>query len=522
MKAGSPEFQGVLSWVPVDESQIIPLNIVVDGIVALLNRLLLGLFELIGDLFATGLKELLFFPSPYDLTGPNQAFAYNLKFALVLLPVIVVIGAVSMPFANRKKAATWRQLWRIIEVVVFLALARPALHVVLVLVNTTGEYVFPSSYNLSFAGEGILNSLGAIGVTGIALVIGGYILSGISVLGILLLFFILFLREFIFNLVYQGFPILIVAWYLDWGPFKISNGLARTVFRVAGYLVLVGPLIALALQVGAVFGGGVWPPAGQPPADPETTVDFWRQFAGWFMGIALACVFGVKAATLGGVPMAQFGASTGGRTSKKIDSKQDSLPVNGESHQSSLQNQARDTLREIEHRAPYSGTLSHRVSNAKDSMKEKWNVVSDRNESVKFAARHLRATGKSLGPKANRAAVDTYSGGKYALSHLNESPVDWARASGERFRRNPLVSNERRAQWLVNQQPSKSMQQQNLGEAMGWPEGKTQAVVDSLKGDGTIEVYKTSRGTILMSPAVSGRTPSSASRRGTDRIPREK
>lgn len=479
--------------------QVVPLSIVVDGILNFLNMLLQGIFDFIGDMFSAGLRELLFFESPFDLTGPNEAFQYNLRFALVLLPIVAVIGMLSMPFANRTKAATWRQVWRLIEVIIFIALARPALHVTLILVNATGEYVFPRSYDLSFAGEGILSSMSAIGVTGLALVIGGYVLSGISFLAILFLFFVLFLREFIFNLVYQGFPILIVAWYLDWGPFRTANHIAVVVFRLAGYLVLVGPLIALALQVGVVFGGGSWPPDGQPPADPETTVDFWRQFAGWFMGIALASAFGLKAAMMGGVPMSQLGVAGTSSKGTSPDSRQMTGSTNDESTRISIRSQTRDTIRAADYNAPYSGTVSDRISNVKDSVSAKWNEITDRNDSFGESARSLDITGKAIKPKAGRIAAETVAAGKYSATHLHESPVDWARAGSEHYRNNPIVSNERRARWLIDQQSSRSMQEDDIADRMGWSESKTQEVMSSLESSGHVEIYETGRGNIVMS-----------------------
>lgn len=480
-------------------TRVQPLGIVVDGIVNFLNLLLQGILEFIGDMFATGVRELLFFESPYELVGPNQAFAYNLRFALALLPIVVVIGALSMPFANRRKAVTWRQVWRVIEVLIFIALARPALHVALVLVNVTGEYVFPTSYDLSFAGEGLLNSLSALGVTGIALVIGGYVLSGISFLGILFLFFVLFLREFIFHLVYQGFPILIVGWYLDWGPFRIVNHIAVVVFRLAGYLVLVGPLIALALQVGVVFGGGSWPPDGQAPSDPETTVEFWRQFAGWFMGIALASAFGLKAAMLGGVPVSQISAARDRSKSTSANRSRSPDPTGERPDRGSIRGQARDVARLADRRAPYSGTLSDRLATTRASMAESWNQVTDRDDVAGEVARNLGSTGKTLGPIARRTTADAYAGSKYAATHLHESPAGWARAGVERYRNDPLVSNERRAMWLVEREPTRSLTQDQITERTGWSEAKTQRVLGSLEESGHVEVYDIGRGTIVMS-----------------------
>lgn len=479
--------------------RLVVLGIVVDGIINFLNLLLQGIFDFIGDMFATGVEEMLFFESPYELTGPNEAFLYNLNFAFVLLPIVVVIGMLSMPFANRTKAATWRQVWRIIEVIIFIAIARPALHVALILVNATGEYVFPRSYDLSFAGEGLLNSMSSIGVTGLALVIGGYVLSGISFLAILFLFFMLFLREFIFHLVYQGFPILIVAWYLDWGPFRTANHIAVVVFRLAGYLVLVGPLIALALQVGVVFGGGTWPPDGKPPADPETTVDFWRQFAGWFMGIALASAFGLKAAMMGGVPMGQLGSARSATRGKSADSQRETAASSGEYTRGSIAGQTRDTIRAVDRRAPYTGTMSDRISNVKGSMATKWKEISDRDDALGDAIRGVETTGKWMKPKAERISADGLMGGKYAVTHVHESPTDWARAGADHYRNFPLVSNERRAKWLIDQQPTRSMSEGEIAGRMGWSKGKTREVTSALESSGRAEVYETSRGNIVMS-----------------------
>lgn len=484
---------------------LVPLGLVDDGIVALLNKLLLGLFDLIGSLFTTGIRSILFFESPYLMTGPNEAFAYNLRFALVLLPIVVAIGLFSMPFANRQKAALWRQAWRVIQVLVFVALVRPVLHVVLMLVNLTGEYVYPNAYDLTFAGQSLLDSLAAVGVTGIALLVGGYILSGISVLGILFLFFILFLREFLFTLVYQGFPILIVAWYLDWGPFRTSNHIATVVFRITSYLLLVGPLIALALQVGTTFGGGTWPPNGAaPPPSPDTTVDFWRQFAGWFMGIALAGVFGAKAAMMGGVSIGHIGRATS--TSRSGGGTADRSTDRSSEGRRSLRGQARDTFDHLRHRvpSPSSSTVSTAVSGAKTSASETWNEITDRPGWTGAAARTAHTAGKWTTPKAKRATRDGATGVRYAATHLHESPMRWIQAGAEHYRTVPLISNEQRVTRLLDRQSSGRMTKPEIASKLGWSDAQTQTVLDRLQSDGHIELHDTGRNTVAVRSDRSG------------------
>jgi hypothetical protein len=92
-----------------------------------------------------------------------------------------------------------------------------------------------------------------------------------------------------------------------------------------------------------------------------------------------------------------------------------------------------------------------------------------------------------------------YAGGQYALTHLHESPADWTRASADHYRDKPIVSNERRAKWMLDQQASKSMRQEELMEKMGWSDAKTEHVVESMKSAGQVEVFETGRENVIMS-----------------------
>jgi hypothetical protein len=132
-------------------------------------------------------------------------------------------------------------------------------------------------------------------------------------------------------------------------------------------------------------------------------------------------------------------------------------------------------------------------------MATKWKEISDRDDALGDAMRGVETTGKWMKPKAERISADGLMGGKYAVTHLHESPTDLALAGAEHYRNYPLVSNERRAKWLIDQQPTRSMSEGEIAGRMGWSKRKTREVTTSLESSGHAEVYETSRGNIVMS-----------------------
>ena len=424
-----------------------PLFLGADWIVNLLNSILQGITGAIGELFTAGLAEFLFFPSPYYMESANQAFYYSRELGLKLFPIVIAFGILSMPFSQMEKARPYRQVWRGVTVILGMALAPPMLDICLQIVNWTGQQLFPTSYSLTFAGQGMLDQLAGIGLASVGLVVAGYLMMGVSILGVLVLLFFLFLREFLFQLTYQHFALLMVLWYIDWGPFKVSNHIAKLVFRTTAYLLLAGILMSAALATGATLAGG--DPGtihasmqGGQFADQQTTISFWRQFAGWFMGIALAGVVGAKAATMGGVPMSQVArARDGGNTSGGSGSTSGS-----DGQITRIRDQGREALSQLGSRAsdsideaggPLSGIsvggAQEFLAQGKSSLNQTASSISDR------IGPRGSAVAAGVGSAGKFAAKEGLAGGAYAAKNMNESPMQWATAARDRYRQKPLV-----------------------------------------------------------------------------------
>lgn len=423
-----------------------PLQIGADWIINLLNSILQGLFGFVGDALTGGFKMFLLFESPYELSAPNESFAYNFELFGPLFGVVLLFGIASRPFADRERAASWRVTVRAVAVIVSIPLIRPVMDVILMVVNASIRYVFPSSYSLQFASGGLMDSLGAIGVSGLGLVVGGYLLGGASVLAILFVMAILMLREFLWYLVYHGWPILICMWYIDWGPLKVSNHIATLTIRTAAYLLLVGPLIALALQTGAMMAGngaaGGAAATGAQMATPDTAPEFWKQFGFWFMGLGLASVFGTKAAMAGGMPITQIGRGSSSNAQAGVQGQ-----ASGDGTNSSLRGQAKEAIGRaggfVDNRLDsaggyFSGYSSEGrrqfVDGQKARIGDKAASFSDRLDQSKYGP-----SVKAAGAVGKFAAKEAYTGGRYAAKNLDESPLDWARSGAQHIRDNPYV-----------------------------------------------------------------------------------
>lgn len=419
-----------------------PLFLGADWIINLLNTILQGITGAIGELFTAGLAEFLFFPSPYHMPAANEAFYYSRDLGLKLFPIVIALGILSMPFSQMEKARPYRQAWRGVTVIFAIALAPPMLDICLQLVNWTGQQLYPTSYSLSFAGQGMLDQLAGIGLAGVGLVVAGYLMMGVSILGILVLLFFLFLREFLFQLTYQHFAILMVLWYIDWGPFKVSNHIAKLVFRTTSYLLLAGILMSAALATGATLAGGD-PGAVQASmqggqfAGEQATISFWRQFAGWFMGIALAGVVGAKAATMGGVPMSQVARAKGGGSG----SGGSASDAGGDGKITRIRDQGREALSQLGSRAgdrfdeaggPLAGTQEF-LAQGRSSLNETASSISDR------IGPQGSAVAAGVGSVGKFAAKEGMAGTAYAAKNMNQSPMQWATAARNRYRDKPLV-----------------------------------------------------------------------------------
>lgn len=428
-------------------SEAVPLQIGADWILNLLRSVLQGLFGFAGSLLTGGFKHFLLFESPYGLSAPNEQFAYNLEIFVPLFGIVLLLGIATRPFAKKEKAAGWRVFIRAVGVMVSIVAIRPFMDLILDVVNITIQYIFPGTYTIDFATGGVLESLAAVGASGLALVVGGYVMGGTSVLAIVFVMAVLMLREFLWYLIYHGWPILICMWYIDWGPLKPANHIATLTIRTTAYLLLVGPLIALALQTGAMMAGngaaGGAAATGAQMATPDASPELLKQFGFWFMGLGLAGVFGAKAAMAGGMPLSQIGR--GGGKSKSTGNASASPPESGRSQ--ALRSQASEAISRaggfVDSKLDGAGGRLNGYSSEgrrqfvdgqKARISEGASQFSDR-----VSQNRLGQGAIAAGSVGKFAATEAAAGGRYAAKNLDESPLEWGSAAADRYRNEPLV-----------------------------------------------------------------------------------
>ncbi|MFB6201318.1 MAG: hypothetical protein ABEI98_04835, partial [Halorhabdus sp.] len=214
-------------------------------------------------------------------------------------------------FSEAPEGSYLRQGIRLVKALFALALIRPFLHVAVVFTNSATKLVMPQTYAVSLAGPALNNAIGDMVASALTAVLVYLAVGVISLLAIALVVLILFLRIFMIHLVYTGFPLLLVMWYTDWGPLRYANDVAMFVFKVTAYLLLAGPLIALALQTGCSMSapnlcaanasgphGAEALTAGIDPSQNKLVL--WKRFLAWLSGLGLAAFVGIQALTMGG------------------------------------------------------------------------------------------------------------------------------------------------------------------------------------------------------------------------------
>ena len=282
-----------------------------DWFEGIVNTLATGLTNVLGEIFVGMIQEFLVITPLYYQEGANATFIQNLQYSLLLFPTVIVLGTIAALFSEAPEGSYLRQGIRIIKALFALALIRPFLHVTVVFTNSVTKLVMPETYAVSLAGPALNNAIGDLMGSALAAVLVYLAVGVISLLAIALVVMILFLRIFMIHLVFTGFPILLVMWYTDWGPLRYANDVAMFVFKVTAYLLLAGPLIALALQTGcsmsapdicvANASGAHGPEALTAGIDPsQNKLVLWKRFLGWLSGLGLAGFVGIQALSMGG------------------------------------------------------------------------------------------------------------------------------------------------------------------------------------------------------------------------------
>jgi hypothetical protein len=278
--------------------------------------------EGINDLFDVAIEVFLHVENPYGVPQANEAWMNSFEVALAIFPVMIILGLLSMPFADEQKTSLWRQGLRIVGVIAIIAVSRPLMGFAVDLSNTMTTALMPSGtdliniFNPLSSGMGALsNVMSGIALGAVILFIGWYSLIAVGIVLVLLE-----IRVFFIYLVYIATPVLAVFWYADWGLLESVNEFANKWARMGIYTLLSGPIIAIIFRTMVVLADGALVSGSDGMA--EGVAAFWTQFilVTCFPIIMIAAVWKIVSwagepigagQALTGMTMA-FGAAIGG------------------------------------------------------------------------------------------------------------------------------------------------------------------------------------------------------------------
>ena len=268
----------------------------------LFTWLMTKLMGFVGLLMSGGVYSFLVFKSPYHDPKYFHAFHHLLGIFPQLLAVVVMAGFAAQPFANKVDVDSVVLLWKALKAIIFVAVGRQLMHFGLLLVNAVIAYIYPQSYGM-FSTHVLKSGMAGAAASAGVVAIGMVILSVTSILGILLLFAVLVIRQFLFFAMFVTLPILAVMLYLDFGPFKDSAKVAKSFINATLSLLLAGIFMAALMYVGAVAigaGGG-----GHAAATHAATTggakhgsfnDVLKSFLFWLVGLIAPALYGIKTA----------------------------------------------------------------------------------------------------------------------------------------------------------------------------------------------------------------------------------
>ncbi|WP_458189792.1 hypothetical protein [Haladaptatus sp. NG-WS-4] len=425
----------------------------------LFTWLMTKLMGFVGLLMSGGVYTFLVFDSPYTDPQYLQAFDHLLGIFPQLLVVVVMAGFASQPFSKNADVDSVILVWKALKAIIFVAVGRQLMHFGLLLVNAVIAYIYPESYGafgtqvLKTGMEGAAASAGVVAV-------GMVILSVTSIAGILLLFAMLVIREFLFVAMFVTLPILAVMLYLDFGPFEDSAKAAKMFINATLSLLFAGIFMAALMYVGAtamgITGSGAATQAATTAgSNPGSFNEVLESFLFWLIGLVAPAIYGLKTAMSSGFVPGRV------RSRRKRTSRSRSSASGGKSHQSSrasIMKQARfggkrassaattasaaagSAISQADNRATggkVTGTAG-KASSAVQSAKTRA-VSTASSKTPESFSKYGRSAGHYGKKKGKRVAKDARAGTNFTLRNLDRSPLDWAEAGLEHYRENPVV-----------------------------------------------------------------------------------
>jgi hypothetical protein len=417
----------------------------------LFTWLMTKLMGFVGVLMSGGVYTFLVFDSPYTDPQYLQAFDHLLGIFPQLLVVVVMAGFASQPFSKKADVDSVILVWKALKAIIFVAVGRQLMHFGLLLVNAVVTYIYPQSYG-TFSTEILKTGMEGAAASAGVVAVGMVILSVTSIIGILLLFAMLIVREFLFVAMFVTLPILAVMLYLDFGPFEDSAKAAKMFINATLSLFLAGIFMAALMFVGTVAVGGGGHAAANAAANagsnPGSFNDVLESFLFWLIGLVAPALYGLKTAMSSGFIPGRV------RSRRKRTAGSRSAAASGKSQKSSrasIMKQARfggkrtgsyagSKIGSLDQRLT-GGTVSEGVDKANATVS---NVKSRAGSKIagpktKPKAEFVKKKGEQVKSGGTRAANDARVGTNFVLRNLDRSPLDWAEAGLEHYRENPVV-----------------------------------------------------------------------------------
>ncbi|MFC7216548.1 hypothetical protein ACFQO4_21030 [Saliphagus sp. GCM10025334] len=423
-----------------------PAAVFSDWIADFFTYILTGILGFIGELVANGILTFIIFDSPYSDPGMQAAFQHNLDIFPQLLVIMFMAGVATKPFADQIEVTNFMLVWKALKVIIFVAVARQIMHFSLLLTNALIRHIFTADYGAAFGPEVLQSGLDGVAASSAGAIIGGLILSMVSVAGILLALGVFILREFLFNATFILLPVLGAMLFLDFGPLRYASEISKTVLRATAYMLLAGIVMAGLLQTGAAAAGAYADMAGQGATAAQSQQasdpgfgEVLEAYLFWLIGLVAPALVGIKSAAMAGLSPRRISGRQGAKS--KSSSQGSSTNQSGEkSTRAALIEQARYGAAGADRWAT-GGKGGAAVQKAGSAATRTKGAVGSAATTLLSEKRvnDAKKGGQAFKKGGKRAVKDAKSGTDYATRNLHQSPVDWAEAGLERYRENPVV-----------------------------------------------------------------------------------
>lgn len=240
-----------------------------------------GLKSVIENLFSIQLTDFVTLEPPGTSAKAEAAWHDSFELAMAIFPVMIIMGMLSMPFAEEKKTSLWRQGLRMVGTIAIIAVSKSLIDFGVDLSNLMTKALLPESGEVMTAfapnagvlatGGSVAAFLGPVGPMGVIFVFGMILLYMFVAYGLVLV--MLQLRVFLIFIVYIASPLLAVFWYADWGLMESVNEFANKWARMGVYTLLSGPILAIIFKTITVLSTGTLM-ANQADAG-DTLAGFW-------------------------------------------------------------------------------------------------------------------------------------------------------------------------------------------------------------------------------------------------------